>query len=350
MANTNGNLKKTDTPLVSVIIVNYNGKKWLNKCLTSISNQSYKNYEIIFVDNASSDDSVEFVKNKFSNVQIVQNNHNGGFAEGNNLGFSKSKGEYIILLNNDTYVEKDYIKNFVKVFEEFPDTAVAQSKIVLMNEPEKLDIACSFWTPTAMLYYEGIGTNASKPNYNKPKKMFTVKGASMIFKKELADKVGLFDEKFWAYYEETDFCHRCLVWGYDVMYYPKATCYHAGGKTAEMFEQEYIQFHNFKNKLASYIHNFELKYLIWYGFIFTFSSLGIFSLFFIINGRFWFAKAMYRAYFWNIKNLPYSIKYRKNVQKYRKVKDKRYLTEVTRKPSLKYYKLLVSGNLSGYEE
>ncbi len=334
---------------VSVIIVNYNGKKWLEKCLTSITNQTYKNYEVIFVDNNSTDDSVNYVKQNFKQVKLIENDHNGGFAEGNNLGIKHATGEYIILLNNDTYVEKDYIEKFVKVFVEFPNCGVAQSKIVLMNEPKKLDIACTFWPHTTMLYYEGLGDNSTKKRYQEPKKMFSVKGASMIFRKNLADKIGLFDESFWAYYEETDFCHRCLVWGYDIIYYPKTTCYHAGGKTAEMFAQDYIQFHNFKNKLASYIHNFQFRYLIVYVPIFTVLTLGIFSIMFALNKKFWLTKVFYKSYWWNIKNLRNTLRYRKEVQKYRKVNDSEYLKEITRHPPLKYYLALANGNLEGFE-
>ena len=98
--------------LISIIIVNYNGKKWLQKCLDSLLCQTYNNFEIIFVDNGSSDDSVEFVNNNYKDerIKIIKSDKNLGFAGGNNLGIDNSKGEYILLLNNDTWVEFDFLE------------------------------------------------------------------------------------------------------------------------------------------------------------------------------------------------------------------------------------------------
>ena len=96
--------------LVSVIIVNWNGRKWLEKCLDSLRVQTYKNFEVIFVDNASTDDSVDFVEKNYPEVVILKSDRNLGFAGGNNLGIDNSKGEFILFLNNDTWVKEDFLK------------------------------------------------------------------------------------------------------------------------------------------------------------------------------------------------------------------------------------------------
>jgi len=99
--------------LITVVIVNYNGKKYLKKCLDSLFEQSYTNIEIIFVDNNSDDDSVVFLKQQYSDQRliIIEHQENSGFATGNNIGISNARGEYILLINNDTWVEKDFIRN-----------------------------------------------------------------------------------------------------------------------------------------------------------------------------------------------------------------------------------------------
>ena len=117
------------TPKVSVIIVNYNGKKWLKPCLDSLSKQIYKNFEIIVVDNNSNDGSVAYLNKNHPKVITFQSKKNVGFSEGNNNGYKLAKGQYIILLNNDTIVEDNFIKNLLEAYEENPHAAIIQPKI-----------------------------------------------------------------------------------------------------------------------------------------------------------------------------------------------------------------------------
>jgi len=249
---------------VSIIIVNYNGRKWLQKCLDSLYRQTYKNFEIIFVDNASVDDSVEFVENNYKHdrMKIVKNDKNSGFAGGNNLGLKYAKGDFILLLNNDTWAKEDYLEKFIQAFEEIPNLGSAQSKIVLMDEPDTLDSCGSYWTNTSFLYHYGNGKDQSLKKYNKNMPFFSNKGASILIRKDLIDKIGLFDDDFWCYYEETDFCNRAWLAGFECWYWPEAVCFHAMGGTTLTFKNDYIQFHNFKNKLLSFLKNFEIKTLI----------------------------------------------------------------------------------------
>ena len=117
-------------PLVTIIIVNWNSRENLEDCLNSLFKISYKNYEVIVVDNGSTDDSVEFVEKNFPKVIIVKSKVNLGFAGGNNLGFRKSQGRYILLLNNDTIVTSDFLSKLVKFMEERKDVGIVQPKIL----------------------------------------------------------------------------------------------------------------------------------------------------------------------------------------------------------------------------
>jgi len=249
--------------LVSIIIVNYNGSKIIKDCLDSITNQSYSNFEVIVVDNNSTDESTKIIKKNYPNIKLIELKNNLGFTGGNNIGYKNSNGENIILLNNDTKVEHDYIEKFIKVFNDFPNCGIAQSKIVLYDFPQKLDCAGSFWTFSTYMYHFGYREKSIDKIYNEPYKIFSVKGASMIIKKEVIEKIGLFDEELWHYYEDTDLCHRAINAGYDIYYYPFAVCYHKEGYSRKQLNQETkILFTNTKNKLYSFSKNFEFPDVI----------------------------------------------------------------------------------------
>lgn len=337
-----------ETPLISVIIVNFNGRRWLEKCLRSITDQSYTNYEIIFVDNASTDDSVAFIKKYFPKVLVIRSNVNLGFAGGNNLGYKKSKGKYIVLLNNDTYVEKNYLKNLVTAFKKNNKIAVVQSKIILMNKRE-LDTCGGFWTSTSFLYYYGNYKDPSLPIYNKPFPVFTVKAASVMIKREIIEKVGLFDNDFWNYYEEGDFCHRVWLAGYECWYWPSAICHHEMGGTSRIQNYELIQYHNFKNKLMSFTKNFELLNLIYIVPIFVLLNIGI-GVVWLFKGRYKYSIQLFRALLWNVTNLPKNIKKRQIVNKFRVKSDSEIFNIVKKSPKFIYYIHLLNQDLSKYED
>lgn len=336
--------------LISIIIVNYNGEKWLKGCLTSLENQSYKNFEIIFVDNHSSDKSLAIVrglKPKFSRLKIVVNKRNFGFAEGNNIGYMHAKGEYLVLLNTDTIVKRDYLENFIQVFNEYPNAGIAQSKLGLLKDPQIIDSCGSYWTDTTFMYYIGNGKKSDVSLYNKSFLVFSVKGASMLIKRELIEKVGLFDPDFWSYYEETDLCHRAWLAGWESVYWPKTVCYHAVGGTSLNFPNEVVQFHNFKNKLLSFIKNFEIKTLIFVLLIFLMINISI-SFVWLVQRRYRLSVALLKGIVWNVKNLNETLEKRSTVQKLRKQKDSRYLAHTKKNPKLSYYYFLFNDRLSNF--
>lgn len=326
----------TYNQLISIIIVNYNGKKWLKNCLDSLYSQTFTNFEIIIVDNASSDESVNFIKNNYPKVKIIENKNNDGFAKGNNDGLAIVTGQYIFLLNNDTFVKKDCLENLLEAFIAIPNLGAVQPKLILMDKPCKLDCCGSYWTDTGLLYHYGIQQDAEKAKYNQAMPFFSNKGAAMMIQKNIIDKIGLFDDDFWCYYEETDFCNRLWMAGYECWYYPKAVCYHAMGGTSLTFPNSYIQYHNLKNKPMSFIKNFEFLTL-----------LHIFPVFIFLNtflSFYWLAQkkpkhflTFYKAIWWNIANLKRNIEKRKIIQKQRKVSDKDIFQKVKRNPGLKYY-------------
>ena len=334
---------------ISVIISNYNGEKWLQGCLDSLYIQTYKNFEIILVDNDSEDDSCELVKKNYPEVIVIQNKEDLGFSGGNNVGLKRAKGEYILLLSNDTVADKNYLRNFIKAFDEIPNLGVAQSKIVLMSNPDKLDSCGAFWTDSTFLYHYGVGKDQSLPRYNKSFPVFSVKGASMLIKKDLVDKIGLFDDDFWCYYEETDFCHRVWLAGYECWYYPKALIHHAvGGTTTTFFKSDYIQFHSNKNKIRSFLKNFELINLLYILPVFL-SLLVFLSFIWLLQRKPGYFFSVYKSIFCNITHIGTTLAKRKKTQALRVRSDRELSTRIKKNPKLNYYYHLLSG-LKNFKE
>jgi hypothetical protein len=336
-------------PLVSVIIVNHNGKKWLKECLDSIKNQTVKNIEVLLVDNASVDDSIDYLNKFYPWVKIIKSRQNLGFSGGNNLGYKHSVGKYLLLINNDTKFGPDFLKEFLKVFEFSKDVGIAQSKIVLMDKPNILDSCGSYWTDTTFLYYLGNGKKAEAEIYNTPRKIFSIKGASMLIKRELVECIGLFDSDFWSYYEETDLCHRAWIAGYESWYWPYATCYHAIGGTSLKFPNSFVQFHNFKNKLLSFLKNFEKESLFCYIPVFLLLNVLI-GFVWLLQGKFRGALSLYRAIWWNTINIKSTLEKRSKIQELRKHSDEDIFTRVKINPLPIYYLHLLNDKLYLYKD
>lgn len=329
------------TPYFSIIIVNWNGIKWLQNCLNSVFNQDFKSFEVIFVDNGSEDGSCEFVEKKFPKVKIINLSKNHGFAVANNIGMESAKGEILFLLNNDTVIKKDLLDKILPIFKD-PKIGIVQPKLVLLEDKNKLDLVGAYWTSTTFLSYFGLLGDSKARKYNQKQSVFSNKGAAMFIRKSMIDKIGGFDADFWSYYEETDLCQRAWISGYQCWYFPVSVCFHANGGTSLKIDNSFIQFHNFKNKFSSFLKNFELKNLIKIVPTFVFLVLGL-SFWYLITGKFQKSLALLKSLFWNLKNLKKTISKRKIIQLNRKISDHEYLPQLTRKMTLsQIFKMVAS--------
>ncbi len=328
--------KQAKHPQVSVIIVNYNGKGILNNCLKSLFSQSYKNFEVILVDNASQDKSAEKAILQYPKIKLLKNKKNFGFAKACNLGLSVAKGKYILFLNNDVELDKDCLKRLLEFAEVKEKLAFVQPKIILKKEPKKLDACGAFWTNTGFLYHFGYLEKESKKEYNRSFPVFSIKGAVFLAKRKIFERIGNFDEDFWNFYEETDLCHRAWLAGWESWYYPKAVAFHLLGATASRLPQNTIQFHNFKNKLLSFLKNFQIRTLLSFLPFYFLLTFGL-SFYWLLKGKFKSFLSIYRAYLWNFKNLKNTLKKRSKVQKIRIKTDKEIFALVKKNPGVNYY-------------
>ena len=214
-------------PLVSVIIVNYNGKRYLDDCLTSLSKQSYprNRWEVILVDNHSSDGSVEHVRDRYAWVQVVAVQKNLGFAEGNNEGYRHCRGELIALLNNDTVVEPGWLQGLVDAILEDSRIGGVTSKILFRDEPDTIN------STGLTLYRDGRGGDRGfrqfdHGQYEEPADVFGACGASVLLRRTMIEDIGFFDERLFMYGEDLDLAWRAHFRGWRFRYTPRSVVYH----------------------------------------------------------------------------------------------------------------------------
>ena len=234
-------------PKVSIIIVNYNGKELLQKCLDSLLKVNYDNFEIILVDNNSTDGSVEFITKNYPSLLIIKLDSNKGFAEPNNVAAKISKGKYLLFLNNDTVVTPNFISEMVKVMETDKKIAICQS--LLLKPDGSVDSSGDFIDHLGVVYN-------SKTKIDEIREVSSARGASMLVRSDIFEKLDGFDQKFFVTFEDVDLCWRSWILGYRVLIIPTSIVYHEGGITIKKIKSE-IAFHGFKNQLAMKITNFE---------------------------------------------------------------------------------------------
>ena len=204
-------------PKVSVIIVNYNGKTLLEKCLESLAKVNYENFEIILVDNNSTDGTVEFVTKTYPSIIIIKLDSNRGFAEPNNIGAKIASGKYLLFLNNDTIVTPNFISEMVKVIEKDKKIAICQS--LLLRLDGSIDSSGDFIDQLGVVYN-------STTKINEIREISSARGASMLIRKNVFEELDGFDEKFFMCFEDYDFCLRVKNKGYRIVYYPSARVTH----------------------------------------------------------------------------------------------------------------------------
>ncbi len=229
----------------SIIIVNYNTRQLTLDCLDSVyaSNTSYS-YEVIVVDNASRDDSVQAIREAYPQVHLIANQNNTGFAVANNQGMEVAKGRYILLLNSDTVVQPDTLHTMIYFMDRHPEIGASGCKVILPDG--SLDKACKrgFPTPSASFYYAfGISRLfPDRPKFNQyqlghlsPDDEYPVDclvGAFMLVRRETIDQVGGLDETFFMYGEDIDWCYRIKEAGWGIFYYPRTYIVHYKGGSA----------------------------------------------------------------------------------------------------------------------
>lgn len=252
----------------TVIIVNWNGERFLKDCLESLRGQTYKNFKIILVDNGSGDDSVRFVKENFPEIEIIQLEKNTGFAYPNNLGIQKAfvdeNIKYIITLNNDTKVDPKYIEEMVSCANSQLAVGSVQPKVINFFEPDIID------STGILIYFDASAIDRGRKEkdegqYEKVEEIFGASASAALYVREALEKVKIlednyFDADYFAYYEDVDLAWRLRLAGYKSFYAPRAMVHHIHSATGKNYSP-FKAFHVHRNHYFNILKNLPLKFM-----------------------------------------------------------------------------------------
>lgn len=212
--------------VATIIIVNWNNKNKLIKCLESLKRQSDRRFEVIVVDNGSSDGSVDALRKHFSTIRLVALNKNYGFSKANNVGFQYVESKYFITLNNDTVVARDWFAQMVEAMDARPEAGLAASKMLLFRQPEIIDRIGDSYTLAGAGVLKGRGNRTKANNEEKIQYVFGACAGAAMYRTSMIRQIGLFDEDFFLLYEDVDLSFRAQLNGYKCIYVPQAVVYH----------------------------------------------------------------------------------------------------------------------------
>jgi GT2 family glycosyltransferase len=233
--------------IISVVVLNFNGKRYLEKCLSSLASQTYEDFEVIVVDNASSDGSVDCLKAQFPWARIVKNEKNLGFAGGTNSGIRQARGDYILTLNNDTQVDRCFLECLVKPMQSDKSIGMCASKMLLPDG--RINSAGICISRSGAAWDRGM-FEPDDGQYDCREEVLGPCAGAALYRKKMLDEIGLFDEDFFLYMEDVDLAFRAKLAGWKCIYVPEAVVHHHHGGTA-----------GFGSDLAVYYGN---RNAIWY--------------------------------------------------------------------------------------
>lgn len=247
-------------PLISVVIVNWNGLEWLKYSLPALVKQSYWPYEIIVVDNGSRDGSLAWLQESWPKVQLLSLPTNEGFSAANNRGMARAKGEWIATLNNDTIVHGRWLENLVRDAEEqSSEVGMLASLIVYWDKPEIVDAAGFYVDRAGFAWNRGHGLPAEQ--FSQPCEVFGAPASAAFYRREMLEQVGGFDESYFAYYEDVDLAWRARRAGWTCHYCPQARVRHWHSATAKRMLEQKV-FLQSRNRIWTIAKNYQRPELV----------------------------------------------------------------------------------------
>ena len=277
---------------VSVVIPNYNGIAFLDSVLGSLEGQTINNFEVIFVDNGSSDGSCSFVSANYPWVHIIELPENYGFCRAVNEGIRASKAPYVLLLNNDTEVKEDFVEQMLASIKRHPGAFSCGAKMVQYHDRDRLDDAGDYYCALGWSFARGKGKDVH--TYEKEEKIFSACGGAAIYRKKIIEKIGYFDEEHFAYLEDMDIGYRARIYGYENWYAPEAVVYHVGSGTSGSRYNQFKTRYSSRNNIYLIYKNMPLLQII-LNLPFLLAGFAVKIVFFSIKG-------MGREYLAGIKN------------------------------------------------
>lgn len=300
---------------VTIVILNWNGRAYLEQFMPSVLATNYPDFTVLVVDNGSTDDSIDFLKKEYPTVELLVLDRNYGFTTGNNKALPEVKTPYYVLLNNDVEVHPDWLSAMVEVMDADENVAAVQPKLLSWQERDHFEYAGA-----AGGYIDKFGYPFSRGRlfevnekdegqYETVQEIFWTTGACMLVRKSVTDRIGLFEDRYFAHMEEIDFCWRAKNHGYAIMYTPHGKAWHLGGGTLPKTNprKTYLNAHN---SLATLLKNFPASQ-VWYKFYFRLLLDGVWAARSLVRGDFATIFAIIKAHWSIFFALPYWIKARR---------------------------------------
>ncbi len=231
----------TGQAAVTVIIPNYNGRAFLEPCLEALGRQICREFELLVVDNGSTDDSVEWLKER--GIPAICLKENTGFSGAVNVGILQAKTPYVLLLNNDTEPEPEFVGELLRSIRRSKKIFAVSSKMIQFYNRDLMDDAGDMYSVVGWAYQRGVGQSSA--GYNRPCQVFSACAGAAIYRRKVFETIGYFDEKHFCYLEDIDVCWRAKIFGYHNLYCPTAVVYHVGSGTSGS------KYNEFKVKLAA---------------------------------------------------------------------------------------------------
>ena len=344
----------TSSALVSVVICSYNDRRHLRDCLNALLACTYSRFEIVFVDDGSTDGTVDEVSRMLnaSNVRsiVVRNERNVGLARARNIGATASHGELIAFLDSDTIVDPRWLDEAANMMQSDASVGAMQSKLLLVNS-NRFDYAGNYLSQFGLLVQRVREGEEDSGQLNFVSEIFAAKGAAMFIRRDVLDRIGMFDEDYSIYMEETDVCWRVWLAGYKVVFVPASVVYHDFNRATQRVSRPAYapKYQGAKNTIMTLVKNLEGKNLVRMVALNLCMWVGL-SLIFVRKKRYRDAKWIVTGLGYNLVNLKQIWKKRLYVQhNVRKVEDAQLFPSIVRKTPFRYFADRMNSMLSsGY--
>lgn len=271
---------------VSVIIPNYNGREFLRECLVSLKCQRFQDFEVILVDNASTDDSLLVARSLWPELKEVLLPENYGFCRAVNEGIRASQAPFVLLLNNDTVVDEDFVGSLYRAIKDEKQVFSCASQMRKKTSPELMDDGGDYYCALGWAF--ALGKERFYGKYQKPREIFAACAGAAIYRRDIFSEIGFFDEAHFAYLEDMDIGYRARIFGYRNRYVPEAVVYHVGSGTTGSRYNEFKVRYSARNNLYLIYKNMPVLQLI--------LNLPFLLLGFFIKYLFFCKKGMGREY------------------------------------------------------
>ena len=277
---------------VSVVIPNFNGIAFLDSVLASLEGQTLSNFEVILVDNGSTDGSCSFVTANYPWVHLIELAENFGFCGAVNAGIRAAKAPYVLLLNNDTEVKEDFVEEMLAAIRRHKNAFSCGARMVQYHDRDRLDDVGNYYCALGWAFARGRGEDIHA--YETEDKIFSACAGAAIYRKKIIEKIGYFDEEHFAYLEDTDIGYRARIYGYENWYAPKAIVYHVGSGTSGSRYNQFKTRYSSRNNIYLIYKNMPLLQII--------LNLPFLAVGFLIKFLFFAVKGMGKEYAAGIKN------------------------------------------------